>query len=288
MKLKSRLDGMKPFNADLHCHSTVSDGLLTPREVVRRAHANGVTLLALTDHDETGGLAEARAEADALGVQFVNGVEVSVSVGDQTVHIVGLGFDTTNPALLAGLAQVRGGRDERARRMSEGLAKIGIRGVLEGAQKYVGNPALVSRAHFARYLVEIGIARDMPNVFDHYLVRGKPGFVEHEWASLEEALGWIHGAGGIAVIAHPGRTRLSKAEMLKLFDRFKALGGEAIEVVSGSQAGDEALEYARVARRYGFLASRASDFHGPGESPVDLGKAEILPPDLAPVWERLV
>jgi len=275
-------------NADLHCHSTISDGLLAPREVVRRAYANGVELLALTDHDEISGLVEARAEAVACGLRFVNGVEVSVSWGDQTVHIVGLGFDATDPALLAGLQQVRSGRDERARCMSEGLAAIGIRGVLEGAQRYVGNPALVSRAHFARYLVEIGIARDMPNVFEHYLVRGKPGFVEHEWASLEDALGWIHGAGGLAVIAHPGRTRLAKSEMPKLFERFKALGGEAIEVVSGSQSGPDALEYARVARRYGFLASRASDFHGPGESPVDLGRAEILPPDLTPVWERLV
>jgi len=279
---------MNPINADLHCHSTVSDGLLTPTEVVRRAHANGVTLLALTDHDEVGGLDEARAEADVLGLRFVNGVEVSVSMGDQTVHIVGLGFDASNAGLLAGLQQVRSGRDERAQRMSDGLAQIGIRGVLEGAQRYIGNPALVSRAHFARYLVEIGIARDMPNVFEHYLVRGKPGFVEHEWASLEDALGWIHGAGGLAVIAHPGRTRLSKAEMITLYERFKALGGEAIEVVSGSQSGAEALEYARIARRYGFLASRVSDFHGPGESPVDLGKAEILPPDLMPVWERLV
>lgn len=276
------------FNADLHCHSTVSDGLLTPREVVRRAHANGVTLLALTDHDELGGLAEARAEAAACGIGFVNGVEVSVSWQDQSVHIVGLGVDTACPALVDGLARVRGGRDLRAREMSEGLAKIGIRGVYEGALKYVGNPALISRAHFARYLVEIGIARDVANVFDHYLVRGKPGFVEHEWASLEDALSWVHAAGGLAVIAHPGRTRVSKAGMEQLYARFKDLGGEAIEVVSGVQCGSEALAAARVARRYGFLASRASDFHGPGESAIDIGRAERLPPDLSPVWERLV
>lgn len=276
------------FNADLHCHSTVSDGLLAPADVVRRAHANGVTLLALTDHDELGGLAEARAEAEGLGMGFVNGVEISVSWRDQSVHIVGLGFDADNAALQAGLAQVRGGRDARAQRMSDELAKIGIRGVYEGALRYVGNPALVSRSHIARYLVEIGIARDLANVFDHYLVRGKPGFVEHEWASLEEALGWIHGAGGVAVIAHPGRTRLDKAGLEALFVRFKALGGEAIEVVSGSQCGADALSYARVARQYGFLASRASDFHGPGESAVDVGRAEILPPDLTPVWVRLV
>ena len=275
------------LNADLHCHSTVSDGLLPPAEVVRRAAANGVELLALTDHDELAGIAEARAEAQVQGIRFVSGADFSVSWQDQTVHIVGLGFDETDPALVAGLQQVRAGRDARAKLISDGLARIGICGALEGALRYVGNPALISRSHFARYLVEIGISRDVSEVFDHYLVRGKPGFVEHEWASLEEVLGWIHGAGGLAVIAHPGRTRLAKAELARLFERFKALGGEAIEVVSGSQAGEQALEYARVARRYGFLASRGSDFHGPGESPVDLGCSERLPPDLTPVWERL-
>jgi len=276
------------LNADLHCHSTVSDGLLAPAQVVQRAHANGVQMMALTDHDELGGLVEARTQAESLGMRFVNGVEISVSWQDQSVHIVGLGVDITSAPLLAGLARVRSGRDMRAHRMSDALAAIGIRGVYEGALKYVGNPALISRAHFARYLVEIGIARDMGNVFEHYLVRGKPGFVDHEWASLDEALGWIHAAGGVAVVAHPGRTRVSKNGMEQLLDRFRDLGGEAIEVVSGSQCGAEALEYARVARRYGFLASRASDFHGPGESVVDIGRAEILPPDLTPVWERLV
>jgi 3',5'-nucleoside bisphosphate phosphatase len=277
-----------PVNADLHCHSTVSDGLLTPAEVVRRAYTNKVDLLALTDHDELGGLAEARATADSLGLRFVTGSELSVSWADQVVHIVGLGVDAANSVLLEALARVRGGRCERALQMGEGLAKIGIRGAYEGALRYAANPALISRAHFARYLVEIRMARDVANVFDYYLVRGKPGFVEHEWASLEDALTWIHGAGGLAVIAHPGRTRLAKTDLTKLFDRFKDLGGEGIEVVSGTQNGDQALEFARVARRYGFLASRASDFHGPGESAVDLGYAEFLPPDLKPVWDRLV
>lgn len=279
---------MNTINADLHCHSTASDGVLSPSEVVARAHANGVDLLALTDHDEVAGLAEARAAAAACGMGFVNGAEFSVSWADQTVHIVGLGFDPEHPALVEGLRQIREGRDTRAQRMSDDLARIGIRGALEGAMRYVSNPALISRSHFARHLVDIGVARDVANVFDHYLVRGKPGFVEHEWASLEDALGWIHGAGGLAVIAHPGRTRVDKAGMTRLFERFKALRGEAIEVVSGVQSGEAALEYARVARRYGFLASRASDFHGLDESAVDLGKSEILPPDLTPVWERLV
>jgi predicted metal-dependent phosphoesterase TrpH len=277
-----------PVNADLHCHSTVSDGLLSPDAVVRRAKHNGVDLLALTDHDELGGLEQAAVTADEVGLRFVNGSELSVSWGDQVVHILGLGIDPSNPALVAGLSKVRSGRRERAIQMGESLARIGIHGAFEGASKYAENPDLISRAHFARFLVEQRIARDVAQVFDYYLVRGKPGFVEHEWVSLEESLGWIHGAGGVAVIAHPGRTRLTKAELTRLFERFKDLGGEAIEVISGSQNGDAALEFARVARRFGFLASRASDFHGPQESVVDLGCAEALPPDLTPVWERLV
>ncbi|WP_374515042.1 3',5'-nucleoside bisphosphate phosphatase [Niveibacterium sp.] len=278
---------MSPRNADLHCHSTISDGLLAPGEVVARAARNGVDLLALTDHDELAGLAEARAAAATHGLAFVNGVEVSVSWGEQTVHIVGLGVDPVCTALADGLAAVRAGRDGRAARMGEALAAIGIRGAYEGALKYVGNPALVSRSHFARYLAEIGAARDVKSVFDHYLVRGKPGYVEHVWATLDDALGWIHAASGLAVIAHPGRYRLSKRELDELFARFRDLGGEAIEVVSGSHNREATLEFARVARRYGFLASRASDFHGPGESSVDLGGSDPLPEDLTPVWSKL-
>ncbi|GAA5161670.1 3',5'-nucleoside bisphosphate phosphatase [Viridibacterium curvum] len=275
-------------NVDLHCHSTASDGLLSPTALVQRAARNGVQLLALTDHDELAGLPEARITANALGVRFVDGVEVSVSYCDQSVHIVGLGIRATEPRLVEGLARVRGGRDNRALRMADELAKIGIRGAYEGALKYAGNPALVGRAHFARYLVEIGIARDTASVFDNYLVRGKPGFVDHEWATLTDAVEWIHAAGGVAVIAHPGRYRLSKAEMGALFGMFADLGGEAVEVVTSAHTPQMTSEYATVARRYGFLASRATDFHGPGESPLDIGRAPPLPPDLKPVWDRLV
>lgn len=275
-------------NVDLHCHSTASDGLLSPTALVQRASQNGVQLLALTDHDELGGLPEARVAANALGLNFVDGVEVSVSYCDQSVHIVGLGIRATEPRLVEGLASVRAGRDNRALRMADELAKIGIRGAYEGALKYAGNPVLVGRAHFARYLVEIGIARDTASVFDNYLVRGKPGFVDHEWATLTDAVEWIHAAGGLAVIAHPGRYRLSRAEMGALFRMFADLGGEAVEVVTGAHTPQMTAEYASVARRYGFLASRATDFHGPGESPMDIGRAPPLPPDLKPVWSRLV
>lgn len=276
------------MNADLHCHSTVSDGLLGPAEVVRRAHGNGVELLALTDHDEIGGLTAAAAEARQLGLRFCPGVEISVSWGDDlTVHVVGLGIDSANPGLVDGLAWVRGGRDARARQMAEELDRHGIHGAYDGAMKYAGNPALISRSHFARYIQELGLARDVKEVFDHWLAKGKPGYVPHVWASLEDAVGWIVDAGGIAVIAHPGRYRHSKASQRALFSQFKALGGRAIEVLSGSQNQDMTLEYARLAREFEFLASRASDFHGPGESWIDLGRLPPLPEGLNPVWTEL-
>jgi len=279
---------MKPLNADLHCHSTVSDGLLGPADLIRRADANGVELLALTDHDELGGLVEARAAADEVGLRFVDGVEVSISWGDdQTVHIVGLGIDTTNPALGEGLRQIRSGRDARAGLMAAELDKVGIHGAYEGALRYAGNPALVSRSHFARFIVEQGHAKDTKSVFDCWLAKGKPGYVSHTWATIEDALNWIVGAGGIAVIAHPGRYRLSRTERRELFGAFKDLGGRGIEVLSGSQKDEEVSEFARIAREFGFLASRASDFHGPGESWIDLGRLPDLPDNLVPVWSRL-
>lgn len=279
---------VRAMNVDLHCHSTISDGWLAPSDVVRRAARNGVEVLALTDHDEISGLDEARATAKIEGIRLINGVEISVSFLGETVHIVGLDVDDHDPCLLGGLKQVRGGRDERARRMSDALAEVGIRGVLEGARQFARNPELVSRAHFARHLVSTGLMPDVSTVFQHYLVKGKPGFVEHVWASLEEAVAWIRGAGGIAVVAHPARYRFSNAELELLFDRFLACGGEGVEVVSGAHSDNDVTRFAALARRRGLLASRASDFHGAHESPVDLGRCASLPPGLVPVWERFL
>lgn len=276
-----------PGNFDFHCHSAVSDGLLPPAEVALRAAGNGVDLWALTDHDDLGGLPEAQAVAEAAGMGFVNGVEISIEWKGVPIHIVGLGFDREHPALTGGLAELRSGRIERAKRMGDALAAIGIPGVFEGAKRYAGNPSLISRAHFARYLVSIGIARDVPGVFQYYLTPGKPGYVDHRWATLEEAIGWIRLAGGVAVVAHPGRYKLSGAEMRRFLDDFKDLGGQGIEVTSGSHTPDHILHFARLARHYGFHASRGSDFHGPQESYVDLGRLPPLPEDLKPVW-RLV
>lgn len=274
------------MNADLHCHSTVSDGQLAPREVARRAHAGGVTLWALTDHDEVAGQAQARSEAQALGMRYVNGVEISVTWASRTVHIVGLGIDPSNPALVAGLFSTRDGRAARARAMSDALAELGIEGAYEGALAYVSNPDLISRTHFARFLVEKGFAASTADVFERYLGEGKPGFVPHQWASLEHAVAWIREAGGVAVVAHPGRYKYTPLEFDTLFGQFLDLGGKAIEVVTGSHAPDQFREYADVARRFGFEASRGSDFHAPGEGRTELGKLPPLPSDLTPVWAR--
>jgi 3',5'-nucleoside bisphosphate phosphatase len=275
------------LNADLHCHSVVSDGTLTPEVLAERAKANGVELWALTDHDEIGGIERARAAAKANGLAYLTGVEISVTFANTTVHIVGLGFDDRNEALRQGLARTRGGRDERAREMSDGLAKVGIHGAYEGALKYVGNPDLISRSHFARFLVESGVCKDISEVFRKYLTDGKPGFVPHRWASLSDAVKWITQAGGAAVIAHPARYGFSPNEEYALFSEFKAHGGQGVEVLTGSHSAAEALKYAETAKEFGLVASRGSDFHSPDESHCELGSLPLLTGDLTPVWHLL-
>ena len=275
------------INADLHCHSVVSDGTLTPEAVAQRAAKNGVELWALTDHDELGGIARARAAAKVNSMCYLTGVEVSVTFADKTVHIVGLGFDETNPQLIAGLASVRGGRLERAHEMSDGLAKVGIKGAFEGALKYVGNPDLISRSHFARHLVASGVCPDTNSVFRKYLTEGKPGFVPHRWAKLKDAVTWIVEASGEAVIAHPGRYGFSSNEEYALFTDFKNFGGRGVEVVTGSHSEAEYVIYAGMAKEFKLTASKGSDFHSPDESRIDLGTLPDLVGSLTPVWELL-
>ncbi len=306
------------LNVDLHSHSLASDGLLQAHEVAARAKAGGVDVWALTDHDETKALGEARIAAEALGMRFVNGVEISVSwtprntaVGaassaastgpsvagaaapvrkarsatDTTIHIVGLQIDPANATLAQGLKAIRSGRDERAARMALDLEIAGIPGALEGAKKYAINPELLSRSHFARFLVEAGKATSTHQAFFNYLTEGKPGFVQHQWATLAEAVSWIRAAGGVAVVAHPGRYKqLSQPQLAEFFAEFKDLGGRGIEVMTGSHSATQYDHFAEVARCYGFLASRGSDYHGPGESHVEPGALPPLPPDLTPVW----
>jgi predicted metal-dependent phosphoesterase TrpH len=272
------------LNIDLHCHSTASDGLLAPKDVVARAAANGVEILALTDHDDTSGLSEARDEAQARGLRFVDGVEISVTWHGTTVHIVGLRIDPNSEPLRAGLESIRQGRGTRAERIADGLAAAGVPDSLAGAKRFAENPELISRAHFARYLVEAGRAPDVKSVFQRYLVKDTPGHVPHQWADLGDAVAWIRDSGGTAVVAHPGRYKLTKAELREFLADFKGSGGAGIEVVTGSHTPEQYLEYARLAREFGFLASRGSDYHGKGESHADLGRLPPLPEGLKPVW----
>jgi predicted metal-dependent phosphoesterase TrpH len=275
------------LNADLHCHSVVSDGTLTPEQLAVRAKANGVELWALTDHDEVGGQDRALAAAQAAGMKYLTGVEISITFANKTVHIVGLGFDAHNEQLKQGLHQTRGGRGERAKEMSDGLAKVGIHGAYEGALKYAGNHELISRTHFARFLVETGACQDTNEVFRRFLTEGNPGFVPHRWASLKDAVQWIVQAKGMAVIAHPARYGFTPNEEFALFTEFKNHGGQGVEVVTGSHTPAEYVTYADMAKEFDLFASRGSDFHSPDESRIDLGTLPWLPGQLTPVWEAL-
>ena len=275
------------LNADLHCHSVVSDGTLSPEALAERAKANGVALWALTDHDEIGGLRRAAAAASANGIHFLTGAEISVTFAGETVHIVGLGFDADDAAMVQGLHATRGGRQQRALEMADGLAQVGILGAYDGALKFVGNPELISRTHFARFLVESGACSNTSEVFRKYLTEGKPGYVPHRWATLKDAVTWITRAGGVAVIAHPGRYKFSANEEYALFTEFKAHGGQAVEVVTGSHSPPEYIKYAETAKEFGLAASRGSDFHCPDESRIDLGALPFLPGELTPVWTLL-
>lgn len=272
---------------DLHSHSTFSDGTLPPAALAQRAHARGIQTWALTDHDEIAGLAQAQQAATELGMGFLSGVEISVNFASATVHIVGLGFDPHNKDLQQGLHGLRNQRGPRAKAIGAQLEAAGIGHAYEGALRYVGNPDLIARTHFARFLVESGVCKNTAEVFRHYLVEGKPGYVPQRWASLQEAVQWIRAAQGVAVIAHPARYDLSSNEEHALFSSFKDYGGQAVEVVTGSHAPHEYAIYADLARSFGLAASRGSDFHCPQESTVDFG---ALPPDpsgVQPVWHLL-
>ncbi len=274
------------FNADLHCHSSMSDGVLAPAVLVERAAAQGVELFSLTDHDELCGQQQAADAARALGLDYVGGVEVSVSWGGETIHVVGLRINWNDAPLLEGLARTRSGRDGRAREMAAQLEKVGIPDAWEGALRHVGNPALISRTHFARHIVERGICDDISEVFRKYMVEGRPGYVEHRWAALADAVGWIRGAGGVAVLAHPGRYRLGDTALWALINEFREAGGSAIEVVCGSHSRDQFRRFASVAVEFGLLASRGSDFHAPGERHNEIGQLPPLPDSVVPVWSE--
>lgn len=269
---------------DLHCHSTISDGLLSPEDLVAHAAKSGVKVLALTDHDDISGLKAAREAAPRHGIQFVNGVEISVTWKRRTLHIVGLKIDSENIALRNALDRVRIGRDERAQEMAAGLAKVGIAGAYEGA-KAIANQSILTRSHFAQFLVQNGHVKDVKSVFKKYLVKGKPGFVDHQWMSLEEAVSLIRASGGSAVVAHPGRYDLGTINMLLLMHEFRSYGGAAIEVVTGSHTPPQYQQFAKMAHRFSLKSSIGSDYHGPGLSYMAMGCVPELPASCVPVWD---
>ncbi len=274
-------------NIDFHCHSEISDGLHSPREVVGFAAKNGVDVLALTDHDNLGGLAQAREAAREHGIRFIDGVEISVTWTSKTLHIVGVNIDPSEANLRTGLETIRSGRMQRAEKMSESLARVGIGGVLQGALTYAKNPDMIGRTHFARCLVEHGHVKDVKTVFKKYLTPGKPGYVPHEWASLADAVRWIVGSGGIAILAHPGRYDIGPNAMKRLLGEFKTLGGLGVEVVTSNHTVEHIERFSRLAIEFDLLASRGSDFHGDEDGRVQLGRIPALPPHLTPVWSQI-
>jgi len=270
---------------DLHCHSTASDGTLTPQQLIPRARERGVEYLALTDHDTTAGLAVAAEAAASCGLRLIPGVEVSVTWNRRTVHIVGLNIDPTDAALQAGLAGLREFRDGRAEEIARRLERAGIPGALEGARRHARG-AIVGRTHFAHFLVDAGRAPNVRDVFKKYLVKDTPGYVSGDWAELEEAVAWIRGAGGHAVIAHPARYRLTATKLRELIGQFRECGGAALEVVTGSHSRDECHAMAAQVRRSDLYASCGSDYHGPENPWIDLGSLPQLPAGCRPIWEH--
>lgn len=268
---------------DLHTHSLRSDGTLTPAELVTRAHAAGVKVLALTDHDVTDGIDEARVVAIGLGMTLVAGVEISVSWQGQTLHIVGLNIAATDQSLQQGLSRLREFRQWRAVEIGRRLRKKRIEGAYEGAAR-LAKGAIVSRTHFARFLVEQGYVRGPQQAFRQFLSRGKPGHVPGQWAALDEAVNWIRSAGGQAVVAHPARYKLSAGKLRQMLGAFRECGGEAIEVISGSHSPESNRHFALIASEHGFLASAGSDYHGPEKTWMDLGRLPALPDGCTPVW----
>ncbi len=272
--------------ADLHCHSTASDGYFKPAQLVAHAAAANIELLALTDHDTTAGLDEAAAAAQAHGLNFLSGVEISVSWEGKTLHLLGLDIDPGCPELRAGLGLIQQTRVRRAIAIAQQLEKLGVQAPLPRAEALAAG-GQVTRTHFARLLVEDGLVTDMKQAFKRFLAAGKPAFVSTQWASLEEAIDWIHAAGGLAVLAHPLRYKFTNAWRQRMLHAFKSAGGDALEVSGGSSQQAHELETcARDALRHELLASAGSDFHSPDQRWLRYGRLAPLSSRLTPVWTQ--
>jgi predicted metal-dependent phosphoesterase TrpH len=271
---------------DLHCHSTASDGALSPTDLIRRAHEQGVTTLALTDHDTTAGLTEARIAATASGIRLIPGIELSTTWQDKCFHIVGLGIDPAYDPLVQATQNLQTVRLERAEKIAHKLEKKRIPGALEAVKQAAGD-SMITRTHFADFLLSQHHVSTQQEAFDRYLARGKPAYVSTTWAELEQAIGWITGSGGVAVLAHPLRYKLTANWMKRLLTAFKEAGGQAVEVITSRINADEIKLVADYAARFELAGSIGSDFHNPENQWIELGRLAPLPPQIKPVWELL-
>ncbi|MDM3871131.1 PHP domain-containing protein [Porticoccus sp. W117] len=269
---------------DLHCHSTASDGSLTPDELVQRAHENGVTHLSITDHDTVA--AYKQIDWKACPLTLIPGIEISSTWSKRGVHIVGLGIDLKSAAIAEAVQQQSLARQLRAEKIAERLTKSGLRCPLEEVEQLAAGGQL-GRPHFARYLVASGQVKDSQQAFKKYLGDGKPGDVKQHWASLEQTVQWILDAGGVAVLAHPLKYKLTRTKLLALVQDFKALGGQAMEVVSGKQTPQESRKMADICQQSGLLASCGSDFHHPDTRWAELGMYSTLPSTVDTVFSHL-
>lgn len=269
---------------DLHTHSHCSDGKLSPQALVQLAKNNGVTVLALTDHDTIHGIEEAQLAA-ASDMTLIAGIEFSSQWLGRGIHIVGLQVDIHSPILLAAVAQQTQVRNARAKKIAQRLEKLGIKDALAGAESYA-NGGAIGRPHFAQYMVDKGYVSNFAQAFKRYLGSGKTGDVKEGWPSIDTVVQWITDAGGIAVLAHPDKYGLTRTKLYELLDDFVDAGGEAMEVVSGQQDSSVTDKLARAAKDFSLLASCGSDFHSPEQPWQTLGKYSPLPDSCEPVWQR--
>ncbi len=270
---------------DLHMHSRYSDGSLDVPDLVRRAFGRGVRLMALTDHDNTAGLAAAASATRECGMVFLPGVEVSCQWNGVGLHVVGLGIDAGCPVLQEGLGKIMAFRDWRATEIGRRLAEGGMPGAEEGARSMAGS-RMVGRMHFARWLVQGEFCSDTAQAFELFLGSGRAAYVPSDWIPLPEAVSWIRAAGGLPVLAHPGRYRLSNPRLRALLSEFRDMEGAGLEVCSGSQGAGDREYLGRLARELSLAGSVGSDFHGPAYGHTDIGQLLPLPEGVEPVWER--
>jgi len=271
---------------DLHSHSYYSDGVLSPKDLIKLASDAGCDLFSLTDHDTTQGIAEAKLEADKVNLNLINGVEISACWRNMAIHILGLGIDINNDILQTGLEHNQKLRKDRAEKIALGLWRSGIKDALEKTQSF-SKTDMLTRTHFALMLINEGYCKDMKSVFRRYLTGKKPGGVRVEWKDFNEVVQWIHAAGGKALIAHPFRYRMTHTKIQTMLNDFKCVLGDGIEVVTGTSSDEEIQLGSQWAGKYNLLATCGSDFHGWPNQRVRIGNLRDLPDPEKAIWRYL-